>query len=69
MDVKQVLAATPMLRRAWRVMPPWLRWPVVALAFVVWLVRRGGDDEQPPSESASGESASGEESGSEPPAA
>lgn len=48
MDVKTLLAAAPWLRRAWRVVPGPLRIPLLLIALVVWLVRRGGSEDTAP---------------------
>lgn len=45
MDVKTLLASAPWIRRAWRVVPGPLRIPLLLIALVVWLVRRGGSDD------------------------
>lgn len=45
MDLKRIIAAAPWLRKLWRVMPGPLRIPLLVVALVVWLVRRGeGED-------------------------
>lgn len=45
MDVKSLLAAAPWIRRAWRVVPGPLRIPLLLVALVVWLFKRGGSDD------------------------
>lgn len=44
MDLQKIIAALPWLRRLWRWMPGPLRIPLLVVALVVWLWRRGDDE-------------------------
>jgi hypothetical protein len=44
-NLQQIIAALPWLRRAWKFLPGPLRIPLLVIAAVVGLWRRGQDDE------------------------
>jgi hypothetical protein len=46
MDVKQALAAAPLIRSVWRRVPGALKIPLVIVAVIVWYVRRNDVDPQ-----------------------
>lgn len=43
MDASTVLAAAPYAKKAWKLIPPNLRLPLIAVGVVVWLWKRNGD--------------------------
>lgn len=48
MNVKSVIAATPWIRRAWRVVPGPFRIPLLVVGGGVWLYKKMNDEEVPP---------------------
>lgn len=55
MNVKQVIASLPWLRRMWRFLPGPLRVPLLVVGAVVWLWRRrAGSPDVPPADGADG---------------
>lgn len=44
MNLRQVIATLPWLRKLWRFLPGPLRVPLLVVAAVVWLWRRGSDE-------------------------
>ena len=53
MDLRAIIAAAPVLKRVWQWLPKRLRFPLLAVAFVIWLWRRlRGTDEDDAAEPA-----------------
>lgn len=52
MDLQKIIAALPWLRRLWRWLPGPLRIPLLVVAAVIWLWRRGDDQDEGPQQDA-----------------